>query len=167
MSFLDEQVELFASFDTTPEMRREAIRTFLPELIEEGYSRRGAGRYFREHGLSHSDTFLRSAYDEIRFNRYMDRNILFQDKDSPISELHMHITNNNIRGRYLYVVDYGILDDENENIERREYGFSSDQMLSKNQIMSSVMDKMEHNASVPMEQIVGMRVSKVFVNPDL
>lgn len=166
-SLLEDTLELISSFEHTPAQRREVIRSFLPELIEDNYSRTRAHKLFRDYGLGINDKVFRDLYNETRFNKYIDSSIIYLPKDEKIDERFMNISSSNFKGRYLYVVQYSVVDPDAESIERREWGLSTSEKLSKDEVMNRILDRMEQNDSVPMDYVTAMNVRKVFVNPDL
>ena len=165
-SYLQVQLGEIAELDLPREERYKVIRSYLPELIEDNYSRNRIVKLFRDNGIPVDRTRLNRMYDDIKFGNYVGTRMIMLPKDEIIGHSYMDDNTHNSKTKYLYKMDYAAMDFETGDLSRNSWGLFSDEQLSKDEAIQRMLDKMSEFDSPPRDNIFGMTISNVYVRPN-
>lgn len=167
VKYWQDTLEFFKEYIETPQQRRDLIRTFLPNMIEEGFSANKSFLEFKEAGFGVNWYAFRDIWQETRYEKALDFNIRFMPDDEIIRETYMTTSRNNFKARYKYVVSYGVQNEESGAINFSTFGYSTSEQLNKRDAINYAEEFILAKYPDRDDRIFGLSVKKVFINPDL
>ena len=146
------------------EARRGIIRSFLPGLIEEGYSQNAAISFFREAGLGIKDADFRALYREIDGTEIKSGRIKYVNSDSVPSDAVFDPVSYDIPARYRMIAKYDVIDVNDFSTQTRYITIDTDNLRSINEMEGDIRQYVGDSPTNKDKQIASMSIIKGFIN---
>lgn len=145
MDFLDRDTwlsifETISPYIDTADKRRQTISTFLPDMLDTGYSGAEALDIFKEAGLGIQTSAFYDIRRDILADTNLTSNLRMLDLDEIVSDSMMRVSSKEMETKYFHLASYAFTDDNGENAVFGQWGFYTDEQYTKGEILERISD---------------------------
>lgn len=119
--------------------RRKVVRTFLPDMLDSGFSGSQALNIFRDSGLGISTKSFYDIRREINADTSLFSILRTASLDDVISENFMRQSSYDLGSKYRYVASFVLENTETGDAIFGEYAINSNDIMQKKDILSSIV----------------------------
>ncbi len=157
--------ETIAPFVGGAAERRQTIRTFLPDMLDTGYSGRQALEIFKEAGLGINPTdffaIRRTIKDDTNLVSYLRQLPL----DTYLQDSFLRISSQEMETKYRFVAAYAIENQETGNVQFGEFALDTDLSGTKEEILDAIIQTILSAYGVGEAETLTVNFRRGYINP--
>jgi len=164
-SHWDDLLSIFDDIDSNSEQRRSITRTFLPRMAQSGLSGAKSLSLFQEHNVGIRTSDFYSILSDIRYDENVTRDLFELEPTEKITRDYTLRSAYGLRGDiYQHVFSYGIVDDDGKFLEERNYGFTTRDLLSKQEAEEIALEEIIGRYPTTSAHIHGLTLRMTFTD---
>lgn len=153
-----------APFISTSSERKQTIRTFLPDMLDAGYSGAKALSIFREAGLGISDATFYDIRRDILEDTNLSSYLRTLGLNEIVSENLMRISSREMDTKYRYVASYAINSEDGTLTQFGEFAFDTDYIGTKEDILNMILDGVGSVYDIGEYETLTVNLRRAYIN---
>lgn len=151
-------------FVTTPKNRRDLIKAFVPDMVNEGINQTASHNLFRQYGFGIRSSDFADIYNAANDENALFKNIANLDGSEVIDPDFMRINTNLNDRRFRYVANIAYTNSEQERLFLGSYSLASDTNLTIDEIYSQLEDIIAQHYGELYDGIQSIKLQRAYIN---